>query len=76
MFNAKFDFDASHEHATKVAEKVTEDKDSHDAIVKALCLRDAAGVRMSRAEPFSEAWNQASKDIVVQECVLAPWGLV
>lgn len=76
MFNAKFDFDASYERATKIAERVTEDKDSHDAIVKAICLRDAAVVRMSRAEPFSEAWSKASFDIVQQECVLAPWGLV
>lgn len=76
MFNAKFDFDDSYARATKIAERVTEDKDTHDRLVKAMCLRDAAVVRMSRAEPLSEAWNKASYDIVEQECVLAPFGLV
>lgn len=76
MFNVKFDFDASHARATRIAERVTEDKDAFDAIVKAICLRDAAVVRMSRAEPLSEAWNKASRDVVQQELVLAPWGLV
>lgn len=76
MFNAKFDFDASYEHAARIAEKVTDDKDIFDRLVKAMCLRDAAVVRMSKAQPFSEAWDKASHDIVVQECVLAPFGLV
>lgn len=76
MFNPKFDFDASLGRATRIAESVTEDKAERKAIVKALCLREAAVVRMSRHEPFSEGWNKASFDVVQQECVLAPWGLV
>jgi hypothetical protein len=72
----KFDFDASWDRASKVAETVTEDKDTFDKLVKAMVLRDAAVVRMSKAQPLSEAWDKASFDIVQQECVLAPFGLV
>lgn len=76
MFNAKFDFEASYERAARIAESVTDDKDTFDRLVKAMCLRDAAVVRMSKADPLSDAWNKASFDIVQQECVLAPFGLV
>jgi len=72
----KFDFDASWERAARIADRVTEDKDTHDRLVKAMVLRDAAVVRMSRAQPLSPAWDKASFDIVQQECVLAPFGLV
>lgn len=74
--NMKFDFDASYARASKIADSVTEDKDTWDSLVKAMVLRDAAVVRMSRAEPLSEAWDKASFDVVQQECVLAPYGLV
>jgi hypothetical protein len=72
----KFDFDASWERASKIAEKVTDDKDTFDKLVKAMVLRDAAVVRMSKTTPMSKEWDKASFDIVQQECVLAPFGLV
>ena len=64
-------FDIFWAEAIETAKRMGVDLDSHgDVVVPALVRRTMAVHRMSKAEPFSPAWEEASKAIARAESVI------